>query len=230
MTAPVIPAGLWQRSAAWTLDAAVLGPLALLLAWPFLAPRAATLAQQMDELLASYGHAMGRAMIDGVPLSSLALALMQDPVLRQNAAGLETVLWSLLWPPVLWFAGLSALYHAGFECGPSRATPGQRLLGLHVTDAQRQRVGVGRALLRHFSGVASWLTLNLGHAMAAVPPSHLALHDRISGTRVSADTARIPSWAIAWLALLATVQLALIAWWMADAMATMEFALEQSLY
>lgn len=229
MTVPARPAGLWQRSVAWTLDGALLGPLSLLLTWPFIATSTAAFTRQTTLLLETCGQAMGRTIIDGIPLPALGMALMQDPALRQTVSGMDTALWSSTWPPLVMFIALSALYHAGLECGPRQATPGQRLMGLLVTDAQRQRLRPGRALLRHVAGAASWLSLNLGHLMAAVPPSHLALHDRLSQTRVWTATTRMPAWAIAWLALVATTQLALIAWWMAVSMATMQAALEHSL-
>jgi hypothetical protein len=39
-------------------------------------------------------------------------------------------------------------------------------------------------LLRHAAGSLSWLTLNLGHLLAALPPHKRALHDWIAGARV----------------------------------------------
>lgn len=229
MTAPTHPAGLWQRSVAWTLDATLLGPLSLMLTWPFLGATAGAFTRDMNQLLASYGDAMGRAIIDGTPLPALAMTLLHDPALRQAVAGLDTALWSVVWPPGACFAGLSAIYHVAFECGPWQATPGQRLMGLHVTDNHQQRLRPGQALLRHLAGAASWLTLNIGHLMAAAPPAHRSLHDRLSRTRVWTSTPQLPAWALAWLVLIAISQLALIAWWMANAMETMQAALEQSL-
>lgn len=229
MTGLIQPAGLWQRSAAWTLDAVALGTLSLLLAWPLLSARAAAFAQQMDALMEACGHAMGRAIIEGVPLPALALTVMQDPSIRASTAGLEHALWALGWPPLATLFVVSAIYHTALEAGPWQATPGQRLLGLQVADARGQRIRPARALLRHVAGVASWLTLNIGHLMAAVPPRHQALHDRLSGTRVWAARPGMPAWAVAWLALVGTVSLALGAWGMASAMATMQLALERSL-
>ncbi|QOW19396.1 RDD family protein [Lysobacter ciconiae] len=223
------PAGLWQRSAAWTLDAVVLGPLSLLPAWPLVSGRAAAFAQQMNALLEACGNAMGRAIIEGVPLPALALTVMQDPSIRASTAELEHALWALGWPPAATLFVVSAIYHIALEAGPRQATPGQRLLGLQVTDARRHRLSPGRALLRHVAGVASWLTLNIGHLMAAVPPLHQTLPDRLSGTRLWAARPRMPAWAVAWLALVGTLAMALGVWWMANAMATMQGALEQSL-
>lgn len=229
MRPPPSPAGVWQRSVAWSLDATVLGSLSLLLSWQLIAPRGCEAADQTTRLLDASGQAMGQAISDGTPLATLSLTLMHDPVLRDSIAGLDAILWSLAWPPVAVFIALSALYHAVFECGKRQATPGQRAVGLYVTDAQHRRLDPLRALLRHVAGAASWLTLNVGHLMAAAPPSHLALHDRISHTRLWANDARLPAWAWAWLALIATGFLALNAWWMSNAMATMQAALEHAL-
>lgn len=229
MTESVQPAGLWQRGAAWTLDAALCAPLSLVLAWPFIGGRTDASAQQMNALLQLCGDAMARAIIDGVPLPALAMTVMQDPSVRASTAALEQALWALAWPPLAAFVVVTAVYRIILEAGPWQATPGQRLLGLRVTDKRRQRLRPGRALLRHVAGAASWLTLNIGHLMAAVPPLHQALHDRLSGTRVWAARPGMPAWAIAWLVLVASLLLALGAWWIATAMATMQLALERSL-
>src|SRR3546814_8479267 len=39
--------------------------------------------------------------------------------------------------------------------------------------------------------LASWLTFNLGHALAALPPQKRALHDYLAGTRVRSDERRV---------------------------------------
>lgn len=187
-------------------------------------------AQQTSQLMHAIGQAIGRAIIDGAHPLALGLVVMHDAALRQAIAGLEAALWSLAWPPMACFIGLSAIYHVAFECGLRQATPGQRAMGLRVTDAGHQRLRPAGALLRHVAGAASWLSLNVGHLMAAAPPTHLALHDRLSRTRVWAEKSRLPAWAVAWLALLAVGQLGLIAWWMSAAMTTMQAALEQALW
>jgi len=38
--------------------------------------------------------------------------------------------------------------------------------------------------LREAASLLSWLTLNLGHALALAAPRRQALHDRIAGTRI----------------------------------------------
>ena len=85
---------------------------------------------------------------------------------------------------------LSLAWFAGFEGGRWQATPGKRLLGLQVIDDDGLPPGVLRAGLRQAAGLLSWLSLNLGHALAAVPPRHQALHDRIAGIRVVRTDAR----------------------------------------
>ena len=45
-----------------------------------------------------------------------------------------------------------------------------RAFGLKVTDVQGRRLKAGHALQRHLAAGLSWLTLNLGHAMALFPP------------------------------------------------------------
>lgn len=76
------------------------------------------------------------------------------------------------------------LYYALLECGPDRATPGKRALGLVVTDAAGGRLGFGRATARWFARALSTLPLSLGYALAAVPPRKRALHDLVTGTQV----------------------------------------------
>ena len=58
---------------------------------------------------------------------------------------------------------------------------------------------MARSLLRNLAGLLSWLSLNFGHALAAVPPQHRALHDYLAGTQVLAHAAPLPRWARAWL-------------------------------
>ena len=197
-----VHAGFWARYAAWSLDAACLVPLVAWLAaarwradWAALveAGRAlqAQLPQLFDQLLdAGFG-----------PPTTLAAQLLADARLEASIRALEAALASLLLAPVLLYALLALGWAVACEASHWQATLGKRLLGLRVVDAQGQRLGVARALLRHLAAGLSWLSLNLGHALAAVPP-HLALHDRLSGTRVVADAARpLPVWAKAWLAL-----------------------------
>lgn len=204
-------AGFWRRYAAWSLDAAPLSILSLLLCWPWAAPAARALARDYLAMLDAAGRSLGQALADGTPLSALVAQWLADPALRAAIDAVSQSLWALLWPPLLVFVLLGAGWHALFEAGPRQATPGQCLFGLRVVDAAGARIDRGRALLRHAAGALSWLTLNIGHALVLLRPDRRALHDLLSGTAVVQDAdprAKLPPLARAWLG----VQL-LALWW-----------------
>jgi uncharacterized RDD family membrane protein YckC len=232
------PAGFWQRSAAWSLDAAMIAPLAATVAWPFVSAPAQALPSQTMALLQTVSRAMANAIIDYEPLPQLAAALLQNPVLHEASLGLQSTLWSATWPLVLAFSLLSGGYHVACESSRRQATPAQRLLGLRVVDAKGQTLTPGRALARHLAGSLSWATLNIGHLMATIGPQHLALHDRLSATRVvkagpmaTGDTdAGLPTWARVWLWALGIGVVALTVWGVASAISVIRIALEQALF
>jgi len=195
------PAGFWARYAAWSLDAALLLPLVALL-----------VAAKVGRALADGKHAL-RAFSAELPRlldvalgtaqapSDMARQMLADPVLAEAAARLQAAIVTLLLAPLLVYAVLSLPWAVLFERSAWQATPGKRAVGLRVCDAQGRRLTAGHALLRHFAAGLSWLTLNLGHALALVPPAHLALHDRISDARVlwHQGSTRLPPWARLWL-------------------------------
>jgi uncharacterized RDD family membrane protein YckC len=80
--------------------------------------------------------------------------------------------------------GFGWLYVAGFECSPSQATVGKRWMGLKVTDAQGERMSFLRATGRYAAKYLSALPCFLGFIMALFSSRGLALHDRLSDTRV----------------------------------------------
>ncbi len=66
-----------------------------------------------------------------------------------------------------------------------QATPGKRLLGLRVTDAQGRPPSLSRVLLREVLGrPLSVIVYGLGYAMAGMTPERRGLHDLIAGTWV----------------------------------------------
>jgi uncharacterized RDD family membrane protein YckC len=230
-TGTCIPAGFWRRYAAWTLDAAPIAALALLFASPGSGDRVAALRAAVDGLSAT----LATLMIDGLesmqsPLL-LALQWLRDPAVRADAAALQSALGALVLPPLVGFVAIALVYSVAFERSRWRATPGKRALGLAVVDERGRRIKAGHALLRFGAGALSWLTLNLGHAMAALPPRHLALHDRVSDTRVvriSAD-ATMPAWAKAWLVLQLCAFVTANAWAFAALSHAMRTAVERAL-
>lgn len=218
---------------AWSLDAALIAPFAVLLAWPLIAAPARASASGAQALLQQLGRAMGVAIVDGVPPVQLGLAVIHDPQLQTAAMALRASAWSSAWPLLLGFVMLGALYHVACECSPLQAGIGKRLLGLRACDRDGRPLGIGHALVRYVAGGLSWATLNLGHLMAAVPPRHLALHDRCSATRVAmrrSTAAGMPGLAWAWLAALGVAGLGGAAWLASLASSIMQVALEQVLF
>jgi uncharacterized RDD family membrane protein YckC len=219
------PAGFWRRYAAWTLDAATVGLPVLLLAGPAMADAAAALGVAFDAL----STRLATLMLDGLASAQSPLLLsrqwLADPALLQATQDLQSALGALLLPPLLGFVAASLAWHVAFERSRRQATPGQRALNLIVVDDAGRRLPAGHALLRFLAGTLSWLTLNLGHALAALPPRHLALHDRVSGTRVClrGDRAKpLPAWAKAWIALQLLALLVANAWLLHVAMQAMQ--------
>ena len=222
------PAGFWQRTAAWTLDAAVL-------AWPawWLSRTAADAARPAwrefaDALAAAFEHPLRRVLDGATPLEAAA-GLLADPSLSTAADALRAVLLQSLVPPVCAFVPLALAWHVGFERSRWQASPGKHALGLRVVAASGGRPAAWRSAWRFLAGTASWLSLNLGHAAAALAPRHLALHDRLSATRVLARRAGLPGWAKAWLLLLAMLLLAANAWLLLALDAAMQAALDRVL-
>lgn len=196
------PAGFWARSAAWSLDAACLLPLAALLG---ASPIRAALIQANTALFAlttAMTRLLDAALAQGQAPAALLPNWLQDAQLLASIDQLQAALTVLLVMPLLLYAVLAGAWSVGFEASAWQATPGKRALGLVVTTARGSRLSYWQALLRFLCAGLSWFTLNLGHAMAAFAP-HLALHDRLSHTRVLSAQPALPLWAKAWLGLLA---------------------------
>ena len=219
-----LPAGFLQRSVAWSIDAVLVASVAWLLAGPRLEARAQAFGIQLRSLLESTGRTVGEGVVNGAP-SLLDAASLSDLIKATHSA-----FWAMAWPGLLAFAALGAVYHVTCECSSWHGSVGKRLLGLHVSDRNGRTLTLGRASLRYVAAALSWATLNLGHLMAAMPPTHRALHDRCSGTQVSASTSGLPGWAWAWLAVLSLAGLVAIGGIARKANSIMGAALESALY
>lgn len=194
LPAGLAPAGLWVRTVAWLVDALIVGLPVLWLAHLLGGARWAALAQAWQALGRLTGEAMLQAIESGQ--APLAMLLGLAAPLRPALAAVIHALHQALWPPLLLFVLAAALYWPLLESAALRATLGKRLLGVQVGDAAGGRLGLAQAGKRHLAGIASWATLNFGHAMAALP-GHRALHDRLADTRVfwHRDAARkVPFW------------------------------------
>ena len=223
-------AGVLPRSVAWSLDAACLLPMVLLLG----SARMRDALRQAREAGDAIAVAMPRLLehaIGSVP-DPLVLARiwLADPALATASASLQSALSDLVLTPMLLYVLLACLWTVGFEASAWQATPGKRALGLTIVDRDGRRLRSGGALLRFLAAGLSWLTLNIGHALAAFPP-YLAMHDHVSGTRVLAaqDRPRMPPWAWAWLALLMVAFLVALAWGFVHLQAAMQAALDHAL-
>ncbi|RMH88110.1 RDD family protein [Lysobacter pythonis] len=202
-------AGLWPRTVAWLVDALLLAALAAMAS-------AALPGARWPALVAAWralGATMGRTMLTmfehggdppNIPLAMLAANGPLRPAIAEVAAALHHA----LAPPLLLLLGLALLYWPFGESGSAQATPGKRLVGLRVTDAHGRRLGPVQALKRHLAGGLSWLSLNIGHLLAAQGPEHLALHDRLADTRVrwrDGAARKTPAWG--WLLVVAAMLL-----------------------
>ncbi|MBJ7575595.1 RDD family protein [Luteimonas sp. MC1828] len=226
------PAGFWRRAAAWSLDAVLVALPVVGLGWTHLQRSAGVLGAAAHTLFEAAAVRMADALQTLQSPLALANGWLRDPVLLAAAGDVQSAMSAMLLPPLAAFVVAWMAWCVGFERSRWQATPGKRALGLRVVDAAGQPPRIASLLVRFLAGGLSWLTLNVGHLLAAVPPRHAALHDRISGTRVClADdaTARMPGWARAWLRLLAAATLAANAWMMSAAGGVLRAALERAL-
>lgn len=209
------PAGFWHRYAAWSLDAGVLLLAVLCLEWPRLRLAWTAIGHACRALVSAAGQVLADALMSGTRLPQLSATLLQEPRLHAAAAALQAALWQLAWPVLLAYALLALPWHVLGEASRWRGSPGKRAFGLAAGDLHGQRLSLPRAGARHVAGLLSWLSLNLGHLLAALP-GRQALHDRIAGARVlhAGPGTRMPARARAWIVLQLLAVFALLAWLM----------------
>lgn len=227
---PPPAAGFWRRYAAWSLDAACLLPLALLLSASKLGYALAAARMQVQAIASAFPRLLGDALATAQAPTAMARQLLADPAMAAAAERLQSALGTLLVTPMLVYALLALPWSVLFEQSSWQATPGKRALGLRVADDRGRRLKAGHALLRYLACGLSWLTLNVGHAMAALPPERLSLHDRLSDTRVlrRPGPAAMPAWAKGWIALQAIGALFACAWLFLWLQAAMQAAMQQA--
>lgn len=191
-------ARFWVRYAAWSLDAVCVSPLLWLLGKKPLQTALTQLDTSVHDLATRMSHAIGEALAQGQTPTALAMAWLTDAQVLAAVQRVESALFTLLLLPPAVYAVLACLWSLGFEASAWQATPGKRALGLQVVRLDGRPMTLGVAMKRYLAAGLSWLTLNIGHAMAAFAP-FLALHDRLSQTRVIAATPGLPLWARLWL-------------------------------
>jgi uncharacterized RDD family membrane protein YckC len=72
------------------------------------------------------------------------------------------------------------LYFAVMESSPWQATLGKKLLGLHVTDLNGQRLTLGRATGRTLAKYLSSMTMGIGYLLCGFTERKQALHDVVA--------------------------------------------------
>jgi uncharacterized RDD family membrane protein YckC len=179
-TPPLSPAGFWKRYVAYFIDLVLLYLLVELLS---LLVFLALGGNELQHLLALLWRLADPQQMGADPLPALA-ELGQVAVRTSLVSGSAYLL----------LGGAYFVYH---ESSPRQATIGKRLVGIRVTDRHGARLTPARATARFAAAGLSWITLNLGHALAAWTPSRRALHDLVAGTQVvNADPAQaqMPLW------------------------------------
>jgi uncharacterized RDD family membrane protein YckC len=91
--------------------------------------------------------------------------------------------------PAAWWAALFEvmidwLYAAFLISSPWRATLGQAVMDLHVTDLDGNRITFGHASLRYVAQILNLFTLGFGLIFQVFSPRRQALHDLVSSTVV----------------------------------------------
>lgn len=123
-----------------------------------------------------------------VNLATLPLSLVVGVVLGavMKGQGQDTDTISTVSAVVGGVLGLvvTLLYHAGFLASRWQATPGKRLLGMHVVRTDGQRIGWLLGLGRYLSYILSSLILGIGFLMIGWTDQKKGLHDIICNTRV----------------------------------------------
>lgn len=220
------PAGFWRRYVAYSLDFTLLGGITSLLVWSRLGMGAVETSAAVSRLSALLNRKLADAMTQDATPASMSSGLLTDPAIQAAADAVQTGITHMLLPWLLTYAVLAAIYHIGSERSRWWGSPGKHALGLTVANARDDtRPTLLQTGVRHVAGALSWLLLNLGHALAAVPPQKRALHDYIAGAHVlSSNEKALPAWARAWLVLQIIAGVAVPVWMLLRVIASLQSA------
>lgn len=188
------PAGFWKRYVAYFIDMVLLTIVLNVVATPVL--------MLLTAVVPIDAAALGDAVAATDPQQALQALLAAVGEWMVAATAVSVAL----------YLPMAAAYFVWMEAGPRQATLGKRWVGLKVTDREGRPLTLARSLGRFVAATLSWLTLNLGHALAAWTHERRALHDYVAGTRVElADPAKtaMPGWGWAIIALNAVAFLAI---------------------
>jgi uncharacterized RDD family membrane protein YckC len=112
-------------------------------------------------------------LLFAIQVGLAAAVILMDPGDLRALLNVTPVGWALTWA-----------YFAVLESSPLQGTVGKHTLGLYVTDAYGDPIGLGRASARYWLKLLSSLLLMAGWIMAAFTPRKQALHDMLASTLV----------------------------------------------
>ena len=163
------PAGFWKRYAAYFIDVVILYIAVEILSTLFFSFQSQSAVESLKQTLASL---------------QTATANGEEPDLVGVMQTVEAVLMPVfIFSTVAYFV-LAGIYFSLMESSRYQATLGKRLLGIKVTNANGEPIALPQSIGRFVSASLSWVTMNLGHALAAWTPERRALHDYLAQTRV----------------------------------------------
>lgn len=163
------PAGFWKRYVAYFIDIVLLYIVVEILSTIYFSLRVYSQAGLLNDLLDSLNAAIER----GETPDPFAIMKAMEAILLP----------SLIFSSTAYFI-LAGIYFSWMESSSRQATFGKRLLGIKVTNVLGEPIRLPQAIGRYLATTLSWITLNLGHALAAWTPQRRALHDYVAGTRV----------------------------------------------
>jgi uncharacterized RDD family membrane protein YckC len=133
---------------------------------------------------AGFGRRFAALIYDALLLAALLLIFTTASVMlvaRSAIVPESAGVWAYFYRAVL-LAIIVAYYVINWT--RSGQTLGMRAWRLRAVDALGQRMSVRAALLRYLCGVLAWAPAALGVLWLYLDADHLALQDRLSGTRV----------------------------------------------
>lgn len=133
--------------------------------------------QNRPMVYATFWQRFLAALIDGVVLSVVNI------VLRKINVGGGFFLGIGIPGAYLVF---SWLYYALQESGARQATLGKRAMGIIVANTNGNRISFGKATVRYFSKILSFIILLIGYLMMLWDDRKQTLHDKIADTVVIA--------------------------------------------
>jgi len=133
---------------------------------------------------AGFGRRVAALLYDSVLLAALLVVFTSGAVLLNQRTAVERTTagaWVYLYRAGL--LGVIAGYYL-LNWTRSGQTLGMRAWHLHAVNAAGKAMSLRAAALRFLFGALAWMPLALGVLWLYFDPEHLALHDRLSKTRV----------------------------------------------